>query len=330
VCVTPPGNPTRDVLSRLPCASLTVRNMVDPSFDYCDSAAMPAAPNLGCFNMATPPQQPTSMTVTVWGVVDVLGTGSDTNGVNVQFFEVNSDGTPGTMVGQATSDASMSSHYTEPETTVDASGGVIMSRTLGSFVIPGIMTDHRYIVRTQGAPTTYGHAVYDYTIAIHGTHVNMPMPPAALSITGPAVYLRPRAISNSDWVTLPSFATLTSGIPTGHGAIAGEVHDCDDVRLANATLYSEPQPNFQGTVYFSDSPTMPIPDTSRATDGTALLGIWALLDLNPGPVRISALGYQGTGANQQLVHVGSYSARVFADSVTLVVLRGLQPWQVPH
>jgi hypothetical protein len=180
-------------------------------------------------------------------------------------------------------------------------------------------------VKIVGVTTDFfAHAIYDYTVPVRGTDVGTRMPPASLSITGPSVYIRPRTISNSDWVTIPSTATLPTGIPAGHGALAGEVHDCDDVRLANAQVFAEPAPNFTTPVYFSDNPSHPLPDATRASQGTGALGIYALLDVTPGNTRVSAVGYDPNGT---LTLVGSYGVRVFADSVTVVSFRGIRPWQ---
>lgn len=319
VCVIPPADPATDRLARTSCSSISDRP------EYCDMATPAAAPNLSCyetFDPAHPPTAPMSMAVTVWGVVDVFGTGGDSNNVHVQFFEVGADGSPGAMVGEAISDPAV---YQEMAVERDTSGSIVQMRTLAGFKISGIQTDHPYIVKTVGVTTDFfAHAIYDYTVPVRGTDVGMRTPPAALSITGPSVYIRPRTISNSDWVTIPSTATLPTGIPAGHGALAGEVHDCDDVRLANAQVYASPPPNFTSPVYFSDNPTRPLPDTSRSTTGTGALGIYALLDLTPGPLRISAVGYAPDG---HLTLVGAYGVRIFPDSVTVASFRGIRPWQ---
>jgi hypothetical protein len=151
--------------------------------------------------------------------------------------------------------------------------------------------------------------------------------PAPTGVTGRSVRFLPRVISNSDWTAIPATSTLTSGIAAGRGALAGEVHDCDDVRLANATVESSPRRAWDGpVVYFSENDTNPLPDLSREQRGTSLLGTYALLDVEPGAVRVSAVGY----SSGQVVHLGSYRARIFPDSVTLVTFRGMRPWQAPR
>jgi hypothetical protein len=323
VCVTPPdSNDSSSRLARTPCASL------NGAHEYCDSANPPAAPNLGCF--ANPPAAQTSQMVTVWGVVHVFGTGGDSQHVRVEMLRVNADGSPGALVGMAVSDTS--APYHEEEDQLDSSGNVTQHRVLGAFQIPNVPTETPLIVRTQGDPSDptaardlWAHPLVDYTLPIRNRDI-MPAP-ATTGITGAAIKIRPRVLSNADWSTIPSTATLTGGIPMGQGALAGEVHDCDDVRLSNATVYAAPAPNFSNTIYFSDNETNPLPDLSRLTRGTSILGLYAMLSMNPGQVRVAAVGYDPTG---NLVHVGSYTAQVFANSVTVVTMRGVLPWQVSH
>jgi len=324
-CVTPPEDPVVDRLKRTPCAALPERP------EFCDSANPAAAPDLSCFlnfDPANPPTPPASRTVTVWGAVGVFGTGGDSNNITVKVYEVGPNGTLGAMVGQATTSTAAGT-YTESERVLDNSGNVTQMRTLGSFKISGIQTEHPYIVMSQGPAGYFEHPIYDYTLNIRNQDIAAPPAAAvtALGITGDAVRIRVRTISNSDWLTVPSVATLPTGIPTGHGVLAGEVHDCADIRLSNAMVHAYPPPGFMGTVYFSDNPTNPLPDTSRSTHGTQLLGLYALLDTVPGATRVSALGYAPDGT---LVHLGTYGVQMFPNAVTVVTFRGIRPWQIAN
>ena len=77
------------------------------------------------------------------------------------------------------------------------------------------------------------------------------------------------------------------------------------------------------TTYFTDNEDNPLPDLSAQS--TSTLGLYAAMDMEPGPVTIAAAGlHEG-----QLMGVGYFRARVFADAVTSVTFRGLQPFQVP-
>ncbi len=334
VCVTPTSMPT-ERLVRTPCAQLSM----GPSREYCDrTATVPTPANLACYSsfdpMNPPPLAMTQM-VTIWGVADVFGTGGDSQHVRVEVFEVGAEGTPGRSLGFDITDTARM--WSEEEDELDNSGNVRTHRRLGAYSIPNIPTERPLVIVTRGDPSDamaardfFAHPIYDYTLAIRNSEIGRvpeyqmgrTIPP---SITGPAVYIRARVLANADWTIIPSTAALPTGIPVGHGAVAGEVHDCDDVRLSNATVYINPAPNFESTVYFSDNDTRPLPDMSRSSRGTQILGLYAMLDVTPGPVRVAAVGYD---ANGQLVHSGFYQARVFPDAVTTVTVRGLRPWQV--
>jgi hypothetical protein len=57
--------------------------------------------------------------------------------------------------------------------------------------------------------------------------------------------------------------------------------------------------------------------------GTSRLSLYAALDLPPGPVDVAAVGR----VDGDVVSLGWYRVRVFANSVTAVTLRGLRPHQ---
>lgn len=314
VCVTPPAPPTP--LERTRCDDTSRR-------EYCrEGAPGPAA--LGCY--ATRPTAGMSRPVTMWGNVRVFGNGGDSQHIRVTVYRVGADGMPGAMVGAAVTDVMGVGNGTED--VLDTQGQVMQTRRLGGYQIPNVPTETELIVVTEGdaadstAQALWSHRIYDYNVMLRNDEIGRPAAP--MGITGDAVNFRPRVISNGDWTAIPSAATLVTGIPTGHGAVAGEVHDCEDIRLTNAAVYSNPPPNFVNAVYFSDNDTNPLPDLSRQQRGTSLLGTYALLDANPGPVTVSALGYD---AERRLVHLGSYRARVWPDAVTIVTFRGRRPWQ---
>jgi hypothetical protein len=209
---------------------------------------------------------------------------------------------------------------------------VLFTRNLGGYHIENVPTETELLVVTEAdaadstARMLWSHKIYDYNVMLRNSEVNAETAPMALPGTRRARF-NARVISNGDWQSIPATSALTEGIGAGRGALAGEVHDCDDVRLANATVESNPRRVWDGpTVYFSDNDTNPLPDLSRGGIGTSLLGTYALLDVNPGQVTVVATGYD---TNMRLVHLGSYRARVFPDSVTIVTFRGLRPWQVP-
>ncbi len=323
VCVRPPIEPPTgmnlDRLARTRCSELS--RAMDSA---CDRNTMPGAPNLACVtgvDPANPPMAPTSRTVTVWGAVDVYDRGGDTANVTVQIMEVGADGAPGAVAGQAVTNPSL---YSELISIPDSAGNIVVSRTLAGFKIANIQTDHRYVVRTIGPADTFGHAVYDYGLAIRGADVDMVTVPPALLIASPTVYIRPRVVANQDWVDLPGAASLVDGVPPGRAIILGEVRDCDDMRLRHATVYASPAPGYVYPAYFGPDGDHLVPDPALTSHGTGPSGGFALLSVAPGPVRVSAAGYTPEGA---FTVVGTHAVGAFADSVTLVTFRGLSPWQ---
>lgn len=320
VCVTPSDR--GDPLERTSCDDTQRR-------EFCRPGTV-GAPNLQCFQPGSYPAAGVSERVTMWGYVRVFGNGGDSQHIRISVHRVNADGTPGEMLGTTVSDIASPASGME-DVYSPSRDRVLFTRRTGGYTLANIPTETELVVITEGDPASaeasalWSHRIYDYNFVLLNADIDAM--PAPMGVTGRSVRFLPRVISNSDWTAIPATSTLTSGIARGRGALAGEVHDCDDVRLANATVESTPRRAWDGpVVYFSENDTNPLPDLNRAQRGTSLLGTYALLDLEPGAVRVSAVGYD---AARQLVHLGSYRARVFPDSVTLVTFRGMRPWQAP-
>jgi hypothetical protein len=320
VCVSP--SPARAVLERTNCDDTQRR-------EYC-RAGTPGTPNLQCFQPGMYPTAGVSERVTMFGYVRVFGNGGDSQHIRVSVFRVNDDGTPGEMLGTTVSDVASPASGME-DVFSPSRDRVLFTRRTGGYTLPNIPTETELLVVTEGDPTDseaaglWSHKIYDYNFVMRNAEIDAV--PAPAGVTGRTVRFLPRVISNSDWTAIPATSTLTSGISAGRGALAGEVHDCDDVRLANATVESSPRRAWDGpVVYFSENDTNPLPDLSREQRGTSLLGTYALLDVEPGPVRVAAVGYNDA---REVVHLGSYRARIYPDSVTLVTFRGMRPWQAP-
>ncbi len=319
VCIALPAR--NDALERTNCDDTQRR-------EYCRTGTV-GAPNLQCYQPGSYPTAGTPQMVTIWGYVRVFGNGGNSQHIKVSVYRVAADGNPGELIGATVSDITSPGSGME-DVFSPSRDRVLFTRQTGGFQIPNVPTETELLVVTEGDPADaqaaglWSHRIYDYNTLLSNGQVDMDTAPAGINGTHKVRFL-PRVISNSDWTAIPATATLTSGITRGRGAFAGEVHDCDDVRLANASVDSSPRRAWDGpVVYFSDNDTNPLPDLSR--DATSLLGTYALLDLDPGVVRVAASGYD---ANHRLIHLGSYRARVFADSITLVTLRGMRPWQVP-
>ncbi len=137
----------------------------------------------------------------------------------------------------------------------------------------------------------------------------------------PVYRLNANLLSRSDYDTIPITAGLSSGVSPGHGAVAGEVHDCDDIRVEFAQIGYNPVP--LRAIYFNGNPVTTLPELGRALDGTDRLGLFAGLDLPPGEVTVAALGLiDGT-----VTLLGQFTARVFPNTVTTIGINGGKPVQ---
>jgi hypothetical protein len=141
------------------------------------------------------------------------------------------------------------------------------------------------------------------------------------SATTPKYQLNVNALSKSDYVNIPTTAGLAGGITAGQGAIAGEVHDCDNLRVGNVAVATSPSAD--RFTYFNGNPIMTLPDSSRFSSGTDRLGLFAALNLKPGKVSIGAGGLLTSGG--MLVDFGKFDAFVYPDTVSVVNLNGGKP-----
>jgi len=129
----------------------------------------------------------------------------------------------------------------------------------------------------------------------------------------------PVALSRSDYQVIPTSAGLSAGIPAGKGAVAGEVRDCQNVRIEYAQVGINPQAT--SFTYFNDNPFKTLPNAGRLTEGTDGLGLFAGLSIAPGMVRVAALGL----VNGENAALGEADVVVFPDTVTIVLLNGGRP-----
>ncbi len=130
-------------------------------------------------------------------------------------------------------------------------------------------------------------------------------------------------LSSQDYDTIPTSAGLSAGITPGHGAIAGEVHDCDGSRIQHAQIGFTVGEAPRVLVYFNGNVVQTLPRLQQSTLGTNQLSLFALLDMTPGEVEIGGIGV----SNGALREAGRFTARVWPDSVSLVRLGGGRPAQ---
>ena len=65
---------------------------------------------------------------------------------------------------------------------------------------------------------------------------------------------------------------------------------------------------------------MTLPDSARAAVGTDRLGLFAALNIKPGPVHVEAAGGRRAGA--PLTSFGTFDAFVYANTVSIVNVNG--------
>jgi hypothetical protein len=134
----------------------------------------------------------------------------------------------------------------------------------------------------------------------------------------PRYQLNVSALSEADYVNIPTISGLSGGITAGQGAMAGEVHDCDNVRVGNVQVATTP--GADRFTYFNGNPIKTLPDPSRAGVGTDRLGLFAALNEKPGKVTVEAAG--ATSAGGALTSFGKFDAFVYANTTSIVNVNG--------
>ncbi len=269
-------------------------------------------PDISCYAPAGYPSSPgTSETVTMTGFADLFSHGCVSHDLDITVYRVKrggaDDGMKGDMVGSTVTTAS-ETDCKEPgaaktEEDDDCDGG---NRHACAYQYPGVPTETELMVVTKGSAWT---AINEYNLYIPNAEV-----------VGGEYEKDVRALASDDYNVIAQ-TVMGKNITPGHGALAGEVHDCGDVRLINAVVDVD-VPKFV-TTYFTDNEDNPLPDTAAKASST--LALYSAVDMAPGPVVVGAAGViDGT-----LVGIGFFRARIFADEVTSVTFRGLRPFQLP-
>jgi hypothetical protein len=270
------------------------------------------APDLSCFDASgfpAPPDMSSGNTATLQGVVKIFSHGCSSDKVKVEIFTVKrtggaDDGEPDALVGQAVTtadDCYMNGVPEENEDCLSFSG----ERWECTYEYLDVPTETELMVVTSGPGWTN---LYEY---------NLYVPDAEVS--GGTFEKDVRALAADDYTTIPQTVKGEQMRP-GYGAIGGEVHDCGDVRLIGAVVDVD---KTRKITYFGDDEVTPLPKSDAVH--TSSLGLYALLDVPPGPVNVVAAG----AIDGKLVGVGFFKARVFPDAVTSVTFRGLRPFQLP-
>jgi len=284
--VDPPGELTRS------------SNVIENSGD--------GPPDIACLTPDGYPAAPgVSEDVEVTGFARIFSSGCDSHGLKITFFRVQADGQLGEQVGTPVE---------TPETCVDI-GDLTDVEDCGdrwecAYTYVGVPTETELAIRTENAD---GSELWAPLV-----QYNIYIPAAEVDAGGWEHDVR--ALAEPDYSVIPGTA-IGSPITPGNGAVAGEVHDCGDVRLSNAVADIDKSRRL--TTYFTSNEDSPLPDS--AAEGTSVLGLYAALDVPEGPVTVAAGGF----VNGEFVALGQHRVWVYPDTVTSVTFKGLRPYQLP-
>jgi hypothetical protein len=280
---------------------------------YNDPTGKP--PDISCFDPAHYPPKPPSGApplVTIQGKVTAFANGCDMTGVKIAVYKVQRTGDPATdgQLGQLVGTPVVTD--TNSPVVEETVSKCTDPRKDRQYTYPGVPMYTELVIETSAnAASDPWSPLYTYNIYIAPDDPDYDQSAKTYSYD-------PEALAASDFQTIPNVAGINN-ITAGNGAIGGEIHDCGNIRLQNASVgVSAPA---RALVYFDDDEDDPLPDTSRI--GTGKTALYAALDMAPGFVRMSADGY----LNGKLVSLGYYDVRVFPNSVTAVSLQGLRPFQ---
>ena len=179
-------------------------------------------------------------------------------------------------------------------------------------------TETPLVIRTSDAGGGQWATLYDYNIYFKASDVQ----------NGNVTY-DASAVAGPDLATVAG--TVGETIQNGLGLLAGEVHDCSDVRLYGATV--ETDQSHQGPMfYFTEDESSPLP--SLQAGETSHLGLFGALNMQPNtPIRVTSLGLCPANADASIctpgsiVMLGTYVVQVYPGAVTALSLRGRRPWQ---
>jgi hypothetical protein len=310
------------------------RTLCGQMSDYCDEAPQDPV-NVSCLMESGWPDPPPvdPPLVTVRGVVDVYGNGNTTAGgdILVEFYRMNladgsADGTPidtDTATLAACDDALLPDVFETGEEATCCPGACqeLMPdtsectptsgdcRQLWMYEVTGIPTYTPLILHTSGDRLFWKDLYYSNVFFFPEEEE-----------PGGYIYYRAKTLSVDDWRGIPASAGDFDGIAAGMGAVAGEIHDCDNVKLGGAMVGVNPAPTT--FVYFNGVEEKPYPDTMRRS--TNIDSLYAALELPPGQVRVSAIAQ----VDGELVNLGYWDAMVLPDGLTVVTIRGTRPTQV--
>ncbi|MGH7294462.1 MAG: hypothetical protein ACRELB_06005 [Polyangiaceae bacterium] len=269
-----------------------------------------AKPDLSC--LGSPGSLGTPQTVTLTGYVWLFSSGVDSSNVQVDVFKENHPDAPDGSIDTT----SLGTYKTSTSDPVDPADTTWNSKcpdgcSYRQYTIPNVPTETPLVIRTSDGGGQQWATLYDYNVYFKNSDVQ----------NGQVTYLA-TAVAGPDLNTVAGTVGLT--IQNGMGLLAGEVHDCSDIRLFGATV--ESSATHQGPMfYFTEDEGNPLP--SLETGDTSHLGLFGAMNLQPGvPIRVSATGKDPANPGSFLM-LGTYVVQVYPGAVTAISLRGRRPWQ---
>jgi hypothetical protein len=280
------------------------------------SATNDTTVNVGC--LTAPGTLGQSKPVTLKGFVKLFSSGNDSSGVKIEVFKEGPNGALGDPIG-APYVTSNDDAKDPPETPLPnwSSKCPPDGCKLRSYSYDNVPTETPLIIKTSDATGTGNQwsELYDYNVYIANSIVDAASNSASYDAS---------AVAATDVNTVASAAGGFT-IKPDKGVLAGEVHDCGDVRISGAMVDTD-VPHEGEMFYFGENESDPLPDKSRASSGqgTSKLGLFGALNLPTGtPVRISAV-IRNKG---QDVLIGTYTVQLFPGGITALSFRGRRPWQ---
>lgn len=266
------------------------------------------APQVSCYEPANYPAAPgTSMNVTATGLAKIFSSGCESKNLSITYYKVKrtggaDDGQLGEAIGTAV--------VTAADCKVDgvaSDNEKCGTRYECKYSYPNVPTETELAIRTEG--TGAWKPLIQYNVYIPNGEV----------MNNEWVH-DVRALAEDDYTVIPAVA-IGGPVTTGNGVLAGEIHDCGDVRLIGAIAdIDKPR---RALTYFGNDEDNPLPDL--AADSSSRLGLYAAFDIAPGPITVAATGM----VNGELVTLGQHRVYVYPDSVTSVTFKGMQPYQLP-
>jgi hypothetical protein len=282
------------------------------------SAPAGTLPDLSCLKGGTSLGSPTNVTLT--GYVWLFSSGQDSQGVKVEVFTENHPDTPdGTISASPISPG----YVTSSSDPIDPTDTTWNTKCPGGcsyrqYTIQNVPTETPLVIRTSDAGSGEWATLYDYNLYFKTSDVQ----------NGTVTY-DATAVAGPDLTTVAG--TVGQTVQNGLGLLAGEVHDCSDVRLFGATVETN-QSHVGQMLYFTEDEANPLP--SLETPDTSHLGLFGALNMQPNtPIRVTSLGQcppntdTSICAAGSIVMLGTYVVQVYPGAVTALSFRGRRPWQ---